>query len=64
MGSQRVGHDWATELNWTELSVSKIKFEILTVSVSMVSNILLVNREMNAKLVICNCPDIKETEEV
>ena len=20
MGSQRVGHDWATELNWTELS--------------------------------------------
>ena len=23
MGSQRVGHDWATELNWTELSFSK-----------------------------------------
>ena len=22
MGSQRVGHDWATELNWTETSVS------------------------------------------
>ena len=22
MGSQRVGHDWATELNWTELSYS------------------------------------------
>ena len=22
MGSQRVGHDWATELNWTELSNS------------------------------------------
>ena len=22
MGSQRVGHDWATELNWTELSHS------------------------------------------
>ena len=21
MGSQRVGHDWATELNWTELDV-------------------------------------------
>ena len=20
MGSQRVGHDWATELNWTETS--------------------------------------------
>ena len=23
MGSQRVGHDWATELNWTELSLFK-----------------------------------------
>ena len=22
MGSQRVGHDWATELNWTELNYS------------------------------------------
>ena len=21
MGSQRVGHDWATELNWTELNI-------------------------------------------
>ena len=21
MGSQRVGHDWATELNWTELNL-------------------------------------------
>ena len=24
MGSQRVGHDWATELNWTELNLSVI----------------------------------------
>ena len=24
MGSQRVGHDWATELNWTEVTVTKI----------------------------------------
>ena len=24
MGSQRVGHDWATELNWTELMVFNI----------------------------------------
>ena len=23
MGSQRVGHDWATELNWTELSTKQ-----------------------------------------
>ena len=21
MGSQRVGHDWATELNWTETAI-------------------------------------------
>ena len=25
MGSQRVGHDWATELNWTEFRVRKTK---------------------------------------
>ena len=25
MGSQRVGHDWATELNWTELNVHLFK---------------------------------------
>ena len=24
MGSQRVGHDWVTELNWTELNVAKL----------------------------------------
>ena len=24
MGSQRVGHDWANELNWTELKLSKV----------------------------------------
>ena len=23
MGSQRIGHDWATELNWTELTMPK-----------------------------------------
>ena len=28
MGSQRVGHDWATELNWTELEINKLsKFQ-------------------------------------
>ena len=26
MGSQRVGHDWATELNWTEPQSSSINF--------------------------------------
>ena len=25
MGSQRVGHDWATELNWTEMIFKRIK---------------------------------------
>ena len=29
MGSQRVGHDWATELNWTELNL-KSHFALLT----------------------------------
>ena len=26
MGSQRIGHDWATELNWTELNPSSVNF--------------------------------------
>ena len=26
MGSQRVGHDWVTELNWTELNLFQILF--------------------------------------
>ena len=30
MGSQRVGHDWATELNWTELMfTSKLNWKFL-----------------------------------
>ena len=29
MGSQRVGHDWATELNWTELDVAS-KWKLLS----------------------------------
>ena len=28
MGSQRVGHDWATELNWTAISVHIISIQI------------------------------------
>ena len=28
MGSQRVGHDWATELNWTEVSVYSAPFPL------------------------------------
>ena len=28
MGSQRVGHDWATELNWTEQYISLSSIEI------------------------------------
>ena len=28
MGSQRVGHDWATELNWTELNSMREKLKV------------------------------------
>ena len=27
MGSQRVGHDWATELNWTETNIQMITYD-------------------------------------
>ena len=30
MGSQRVGHDWATELNWTELKAIKLNYWVLS----------------------------------
>ena len=39
MGSQRVGHDWATELNWTETSLSLLHTHRLTVSQSYVDNL-------------------------
>ena len=29
MGLQRVGHDWATELNWTEVSQKQMKYSLL-----------------------------------
>ena len=28
MGSQRVGHDWATELNWMKLSLQLVEMEV------------------------------------
>ena len=28
MGSQRAGHDWVTELNWTELTTLPASWEI------------------------------------
>ena len=31
MGSQRVGHDWATELNWTEMRSSRLIREIIII---------------------------------
>ena len=34
MGSQRVGHDWATELNWTDwaLGIDKVNFQLVKLS--------------------------------
>ena len=37
MGSQRVGHDWATELNWTELIISCINhWTVVAQSLSLI----------------------------
>ena len=30
MGSQRVGHDWATELNWTEIRNENLKKQVIS----------------------------------
>ena len=32
MGSQRTGHDWATEMNWTELKEARHHFSFLPLS--------------------------------
>ena len=37
MGSQRVGQDWATELNWTELTVTDWVFELIPNKNSVIS---------------------------
>ena len=31
MGSQRVGHNWVTELNWTESIVSELSRGVITI---------------------------------
>ena len=41
MGSQRVGHDWATELNWTELKHSSFSQQFLPFSLLFFNLILL-----------------------
>ena len=59
MGSQRVGHDWATELNWTELKspyVSKPEvFLSLLFSHSVVSDSLWSHGRQHARL---PCPSL------
>ena len=30
MGSQRVGHNWATELNWTEVTIYFLRYNLLS----------------------------------
>ena len=37
MGSRRVGHDWATELNWTELKTVSITASQFKASIELVS---------------------------
>ena len=34
MGSQRVGHDWATELNWTELNKHNVWLPVSNASIN------------------------------
>ena len=61
MGSQRVGHDWVTELNWTELCNNKANNLSLRVNLVFCFNILLVRREHDSKkkLWLCMVMDIK-----
>ena len=38
MGSQRVGHDWATKLNWTELILSDVEHLFMCLSIICISS--------------------------
>ena len=64
MGSQRDGHDWATELNWTELT------EYLFTSIAMYASPLLnslLTKLAQFSIVVSQCvknpPVIQETQE-
>ena len=48
MGSRRVGHDWATELNWTELNLQL--YVLLLFSCSIVSDSLRPHGLQHARL--------------
>ena len=41
MGSQRVGHDWATELNWTELTRWTFVGKIMSLIFNMLSRLAI-----------------------
>ena len=45
VGSQRVRHDWVTELNWTELKLSPIQLSFFSIS----------PQNINVSLVIMDC---------
>ena len=55
MGSQRVGHDWATELNWTEESV--YLFNLYTNQIQICLQILVLSLATKKKLNIFSQTD-------
>ena len=54
LGSQRVGHDWATELNWTELILHKAIYRFHAICVKIPPPFLWRNRKAGSKF-IRNC---------
>ena len=54
MGSQRAGHDFATELNWTECNFNQIKcFNFLKLKQKVVS--YRENLHINTKINVADC---------
>ena len=41
MGAQRVGHDWATELNWTELTGQTFVGKVISLLFNMLSSLVI-----------------------
>ena len=64
MGSQRVGHDWATELNWTEGSCPETYVKVCQLLVQDVSSLQRKSVESNMKAVICFVSPVYRSNQV
>ena len=52
MGSQRVGHDWATEMNWTELTRQTFVGKVMSLLLNVLSRLVITFLPRSKRLLI------------